>query len=238
MLDDLTNQLRSAPTRLAETAIKTFDLQAAMSARFGYGLTMTLDGQSYFFHLPDVDKDPEQSAMLNSGTLPYMELLLRLRRRTHPDSVIIDSCCGCGARAVFYARSFQAKRVYALGARPHMVSLARKNIVLNDLEETARAHWLNVSEEKIKGSFASLDRYCKDQKITRVDLLSLNTFSMKGVTGGGAEELLAAHGPAMIFWGHGADKAEREKLKEVMAAHGYTEPESWTAEVLFWVSRI
>ncbi len=238
MLDALTSRLRTARVRLVEKTIRTFGLQPELSARFGYGLTVSLDDQTYLFHLPDAATDPVQADMLRTAALPDEDLLLRLRRRTHPESVILDIGCGVGSRALFYAKSLKAKRVYALRTAPHMVALMRKNALLNNLEEVVRAYWLNVSEEKIKGPFASLDRFCKDQKLARVDLLSLNAASVKAVTGGGGEELLAKYGPALIFWGRDADRESREALIRTLAAQGYAEPESWTGEVLYWVSRI
>ena len=238
MFDALTSQLRDAPALSVEKAIKTLNLQAEISARFGYGLTVRLAEQEYIFHLPDVATNSRQAAMLRNEAFPYEDILLRLRRRVHPDVVVIDTCCDFGARALFYGKGIRAKRVYALGTEQESLSLAGKNALLNDLEDVVRTCRLNVTEEKVKGATTNLDRFCKDQKINQLDLLSLSTRSLKAVIDGGMEETLAKCGPAVIFWGQGSSKEEREALKQTLAAHGYAEPEVWTAEVLFWVSRI
>ena len=238
MFDALTSQLRDAPSLSVEKAIKTLNIQAEISAKFGYGLTLRLADQEYIFHLPDAATNSRQAAMLRNEAFPYEDILLRLRRRVHPDVVILDTCCDFGARAVFYAKSIHAKRVYALGTESNSLALAEKNALLNDLADVVRTYRLNVTEEKLKGAVTNLDRFCKDQKINQVDLLSLSTRSLKAVTDGGMEETLAKCGPAVIFWGQGSSKEERETLKRTLAAHGYAEPEGWTTEVLFWVSRI
>ena len=238
MASSLIERLRDLRGQVVDKTIKGADLQLELSARFGYGLTVELDDHTYVFHLPDAASDPVQARMIRQAALPDEDGLLRLRRRAHRGSVILDACCGSGARPVFFAKSMEAKRVYALGTSAHTVSLTRKNVLLNDMEDIVRAYWLNVTGEKLKGPFASLDKFAKDQKVDLVDVLSLDTHAAGAVSGGGAEDLLSRFGPAVVFWGQDATKEQVNALTDTLAAQGYKQPERWTSEILYWVPRI
>lgn len=238
MSRSLTDHLHDLRDQVVEKTIRSADMELDLSARYGYGLTLPRDEHAYIFHLPDAAEDVQQAKMIRQSSFPYEDALLRLRRRCHRGSVLIDTCSGCGARPVFYGKSMDAKMVYALGSTAHSVSLTRKNVLLNDLEDTVRAYWLNVTGEKLKGPFATLDKFAKDQKVGAIDVLSVDAAGLGAITGGGAEEILSKYGPAVILWGQDAQNEQIKALTDTLAAQGYTQPEQWTSEILFWVPRI
>ena len=238
MAVSLTERLRGLRGQVVDKTINGAGLQLELSARYGYGLTVEREDHTYVFHLPDAANDPVQARMIRQAALPQEDALLRLRRRAHKGSVILDACCGCGARPVFFAKSMEAKRVYALGTSAHSVALTRKNVLLNDMEDIVRAYWLNVTGEKLKGPFASMDKFVKDQKVDLVDVLSLDANAGGAVSGGGAEELISRFGPAVVFWGQDATAEQVKGLTDMLAAQGYKQPERWTSEILYWVPHI
>ena len=241
-LKELAGQARNFGTKLVDEAIGISGAQAALCARYGYGLTVKSEGETFFFHLPDIATDVWQARMLQETVLPDEEVLLRLRRRGRVGLTILENCAGCGVRTVFYAKSMQAARVYALGGSVHGVSLIRKNVLLNDMESIVHAYWLDVSGEAAEGTPAgaagTIDGFCGEQQIGQVDLLSLNAQGLgagglTGVTG-----TLRSYGPAVIVWGQDLRAGEASKITEDMRALGYGDPEMWTADVMYWTSRV
>jgi len=231
-LRTLRSRLQGTGPKILDAAIPLSGLEAALCARYGHGLTVKCENESYALHLPDIATDSRQACLLQEAVFPNEESLLRLRRRTRPGMIILEACSGCGARSIFYAKSMQAGRVYALGGAERDVSLSRKNILLNDLENVARPYSLQRGKSKT----GTLDSFCRDQKITKVDLISLDEPGLAFAGLEGAEEILRQHGPAIIVWGQGSETAAR--TKDFLAGLGYAAPEAWTPEISFWVTRI
>lgn len=233
-LKKLRDRLQGTRPKILDRAIPLAGLEAALCARYGYGLTVKCGDDAYFFHLPDIAEDSCQSSLLKEKVFPDEELLLRLRRRTHQGMTILEACAGFGARAIFYAKSMRAGRVYALGGTARNVSLSRKNILLNDVDDVVQAHWLDSGEGRAQSG--ALDDFCRDQKINNVGLISLDESSLAFVSLESATEILRKHGPAIIIWGQWG--AEAAKLRAFLDGLGYAEPEVWTPRILFWMSRV
>ena len=232
-LKKLRNCLQCAGSKILDKAIPLSGLQAALCARYGYGLTVRSEDEPYFFHLPDIAADSRQTALLREAVLPDEESLLRLRRRTRPGMTIVEACVGCGARSIFYAKSMRAGRVYALGGTEREVSAGRKNILLNGAENAAQVHLLNPGGNAAPGA---LDSFCRERKFEKVDLLSLDGPGLALAGLESAKEILRRHGPAIILWGQSGEEAA--KAKDFLDSMGYAAPEAWTSGISFWMSRL
>lgn len=235
-LKDLQERLRGSGSKIMDEAISFTGLQATLCARFGYGLTVKSEDDTYFFHLPDIETNAWQASLLDRATMPDEELLLRLRRRCRPDMSIVEACAGCGVRSIFYAKSMKAARVYALSSTVRDTALTRKNALLNDMESIVHAYWLGEGENGAPAG--TIDRFCKDQNVGQVDLVSLNRVGLAMTGLEGVTETLRQYGPAVIVWEQGLWTGEAAKFKDLMTSLGYAEPEAWTSEVTFWTSRV
>ena len=233
-LKELQKCLQSSSQTVLDKTVSLSGLQAVLCARYGYGLTVKCEDKAYFFHLPDIATDSRQASLLEKAAFPDEESLLRLRRRTRPGMTILEACIGCGMRSVFYAKSMQACQVYAFGGTERNVALGRKNILLNEAETVALAYCLDLDKDSTPSG--ALDSFCRDQKIKNVDLISLDRAGLAFASLEGATEILRRHGPAIIIWEQWGEEAARTKT--FLDTFGYAEPETWTPQISFWVSRV
>jgi len=232
LLRTLRDCVRGAAPNILDKAVSLAGLDAALCARYGYGLTVKCEDASYFFHLPDIATDTRHASLLREAVFPDEEALLRLRRRTRPGMTILEVGAGCGMRSVFYAKSMRAGRVYAIGGTERDASLSRKNILLNDAEDVVQVHWLRHVNKAATGA---LDSFCGARKIKNLDLISLDEH-LAGAGLDAATEMLRRHGPAIILWGQGSEDAARAKA--FLDGLGYADPEAWTQNISFWMPRL
>lgn len=237
MLYTLKNRLGDARALIMNKGIAAAGLETELCARYGYGLTVRSGDDTYLLHLPDVAHDALQAATLKNAALPDDAVLMRLKRRVWPERAVIDISAGFGARPMFYARSLKAPAVCAVSLNAHDAALVRKHVVLNDLDGVVSLHELRADGTAAPVA-ALLDGIRQTRHIEAVALLSMDRAAVQALALDGARTLVHGDGPAVIVWGQGMSAEERAAVTCLMAEQGYPEPEMWTADTLFWASRI
>lgn len=211
-------------------------------------------------YLPFADDDFVQKNVILRGTFYEDHFLKQLKELDLFDSkgVAFDVGANIGNHTIYFSEILGASKVVAFEPQNIAHDILKKNVELNGLEKKVKIVKKLVGSQKGEGVLAahfgtknlggtafeeskggdvemtSLDAYCKEAKISKIDLLKIDVEGMQLPVLAGAEKILSDMKPA-VWMELRVKNGEYDEPAAILAKYGYKSKKLGPNDFLFMI---